>query len=202
MITLQHRLKRCLPHSHPLISLGTIFILVLIIGNTFLFAKGTTTQAAGGSFTFTAAGDYGQTAHTTATLTYIGKSGASFDLAIGDLNYGYPGVSASSWSTYVKSNLPTNFPFEIAAGREISRGEFLGGVHQSRGAPSQQEMKHQPHAQRQRGHPPGPVERLLKDLCASFRLVSFEVVGEEHAAGSRGTQLLPFTAHQDAGVTE
>src|SRR5947209_17173547 len=116
MITLQHRLKRCLPHSHPLISLGTIFILVLIIGNTFLFAKGTTTQAAGGSFTFTAAGDYGQTAHTTATLKSIGQSGASFDLALGDLNYGYPGVSASSWSNYVKSYLPSNFPFEIVAG--------------------------------------------------------------------------------------
>jgi hypothetical protein len=108
--------KRSLPHAHPLISLGTILISALIIAITFLPGKGITTQAAGGSFTFTAAGDYGQTAHTTATLTYIGKSGASFDLALGDLNYGYPGVSASSWSTYVKSYLPANFPFEIVAG--------------------------------------------------------------------------------------
>ena|SRR5690242_16868033 len=116
MITLQPMPKRCLPHSPPLISLRAIFILVLIIGNIFLFATGTTAHAAGGSFTFTAAGDYAQTAHTTATLKSIGQSGASFDLALGDLNYGYPGVSASSWSNYVKSYLPSNFPFEMVAG--------------------------------------------------------------------------------------
>ncbi len=116
MLTLHHMRKRSLPRSHPLISLGTIFLSALIIAITFWPGKGITTQAAGGSFTFTAAGDYGQTAHTTATLTYIGKSGASFDLAIGDLNYGYPGVSASSWSTYVKSYVSANFPFELVAG--------------------------------------------------------------------------------------
>jgi len=116
MATLHQMRQTSLPHSHTLISLGTIFISALIIGITFLPGKGITTHAAGGSFTFTAAGDYGQTAHTTATLKYIGKSGASFDLALGDLNYGYPGVSASSWSTYVKSYLSGTFPFEIVAG--------------------------------------------------------------------------------------
>ena len=93
-------------------------------------------------------------------------------------------------------------PLQAAAGGEISRGELFGRVHQSRGAPGQEEMKHQPHGQRERRHPSGPVERLLQNLRAGFRLVPLEIVGEEHAAGSRGTQFLALAAHQDAGVTE
>src|SRR5690348_4770578 len=116
MIRLHSMPKRSLPHSQALISLGTILILALLVGATLLSGKGTATQAAAGSFTFTAAGDYGQTDHNTSQLTYLGQSGASFGLALGDLNYGYPGVSASSWSTYVKSYLPANYPFEMVAG--------------------------------------------------------------------------------------
>src|SRR5437764_15218837 len=45
------------------------------------------TGAKGASFTFTAAGDYDQTAATTANLHYIAQSGASFHLGLGDFDY-------------------------------------------------------------------------------------------------------------------
>ena len=79
-------------------------------------------------------------------------------------------------------------------------GKLFGGVHESRGAPGQQEMEHQPHGERERRHPSRPVERLLQHLRASFRLVALEIVGEKQAAGSSGTQLVALAAHQDAGV--
>ena len=67
------------------------------------------------SFTFTAAGDYGQTNYTTQVLKYIAHSGVKFDLALGDFSYN-PAVNAAAWSAYAKSYLPANFPFEIVAG--------------------------------------------------------------------------------------
>ena len=75
-------------------------------------------------------------------------------------------------------------------------------MHQLRRAPSQEEMEHEPHAQGKRCHPPGPVQRLLKHQCTSFRLVLLEIVGQEQAARTRGTQFIMLTTHQDAGVTE
>jgi len=70
---------------------------------------------AAASFSFTAVSDYGQTSHTTTNLNYIATSGVSFNLGLGDLNYN-PNVTTDAWSTYAKSHLPTNFPFEIIAG--------------------------------------------------------------------------------------
>src|SRR5207302_280863 len=70
----------------------------------------------GVSFSFTAAGDYGQTSHTDANLNYIAKAGVNFNLAIGDLNYNPAHVTPDAYSTYLKSHLPANFPFEIVAG--------------------------------------------------------------------------------------
>jgi hypothetical protein len=66
-------------------------------------------------FSFTAAGDYGQTSYTTANLSYIAHSGAKFHLGLGDFDYD-PSTSANAWSAYAKSHLPANFPFEIVAG--------------------------------------------------------------------------------------
>ncbi len=66
-------------------------------------------------FSFTAAGDYGQTSYTTANLNYIAHSGAKFHLGLGDFDYD-PNSSANAWSAYAKSHLPANFPFEIVAG--------------------------------------------------------------------------------------
>ncbi|MEO9056887.1 MAG: hypothetical protein ABI396_01795 [Ktedonobacteraceae bacterium] len=66
-------------------------------------------------FSFTAAGDYGQTSYTTANLNYIARSGVNFSLGLGDFDYD-PNTTADAWSSYAKSLLPANFPFEIVAG--------------------------------------------------------------------------------------
>jgi len=66
-------------------------------------------------FSFTAAGDYGQTSYTTANLNYIAQSKVNFHLGLGDFDYD-PATSANAWSTYAKSHLPANLPFEIVAG--------------------------------------------------------------------------------------
>jgi hypothetical protein len=92
----------------------------MVVGTFFALAKPPQSKAASSSFTFTADGDYGQTSNTTKDLQYIGNlaksGGTAFNLALGDLNYDYPNVSADSWSNYVKSYLPANFPFEIVIG--------------------------------------------------------------------------------------
>lgn len=77
------------------------------------------------SFRFTAAGDYAQTSYTTANLDYIARSGARFHLALGDLNYDPTNVTATSWSSYVKSHLPANFPFEVLIGNEDEQFDEL-----------------------------------------------------------------------------
>ncbi len=43
---------------------------------------------------------------------------------------------------------------------------------------------------------------MLKNLCAIFRLVPHEIVGQKETAGSGGTQFVAVTAQEDAGVTE
>ena len=91
---------------------------------------------------------------------------------------------------------------EAAAGGKAALGELLGGMHQPRGPPRQQEVEHQPHRERERRHPSRPVERLPEHLGARFRLVALEVVGEEQAAGPSGTELVGLTAHQDAGIAQ
>ena len=67
------------------------------------------------SFRFTAAGDYGQTSYTTANLNYIAQAGVNFHLGLGDFDYD-PNTTADAWSSYAKSHLPADFPFEIVAG--------------------------------------------------------------------------------------
>jgi Calcineurin-like phosphoesterase len=111
-----HR-KRSLTRRRTIISFGSIFILALVIATTFSASAQSRplTPQAGGSFSFTAAGDYGQTNYTTANLKYIAQSGVNFNLALGDFSYD-PSVSAATWSAYAKSLLPANFPFEILPG--------------------------------------------------------------------------------------
>jgi hypothetical protein len=104
-----------LVHALPLLTI----VLALLIALPSLNGSRLTTYAAT-SFRLTAAGDYGQTANTTATLTQMGHVGASFNLALGDLNYN-PNVSAASWSSYALSHLPSGFPFEIVAGDHDSQ---------------------------------------------------------------------------------
>ncbi len=132
--------------SRRMIVLGIVLLVVLGVGSTLFtlayFGKGTGTpgQTVPGlskgkptasstaatptaqpdpSFSFTAAGDYGQTTYTTENLEKIKQlydSGQiSFHLALGDFSYD-PNVSAAAWSAYAKNLLPPNFPFEIVSG--------------------------------------------------------------------------------------
>jgi hypothetical protein len=91
---------------------------------------------------------------------------------------------------------------QVAARREVSRGDLFRRSHEPRRAPREQEMEHEPHREREHRHPARPVERLLDDLGARLGLVPLQVVGEEQAAGARRAQLLAAATEQDAGVTE
>src|SRR6185312_12060318 len=93
-------------------------------------------------------------------------------------------------------------PSEVTSSIEISSGEFFRCAHQLRRAPGQKEMKYQPHRQSEHRHPAGPVERLLKNLCSSLRLVPLKIVAQEDGAGPGRTERVAFTAHQNAGVAE
>ncbi len=96
-----------------------MFLTLLVLVSTwFVFAHTSKSAQTISGFTFTALGDYAQTSDTTANLNYIAQSGASFNLALGDLNYNPSKVSASAYASYVKSHLPANFPFEMIAGNE------------------------------------------------------------------------------------
>jgi hypothetical protein len=71
------------------------------------------TDAASG-FVFTAAGDYGSSKDTTATLDFIARSDVSFNLALGDLSY--TDAPESDWCDYVHSKVGETFPFQLVAG--------------------------------------------------------------------------------------
>ncbi len=91
---------------------------------------------------------------------------------------------------------------KAAARAQIARRELLGRVHELRRAAGEDEVKDQPHRERQRRHPARPVERLLHDLRARLGLVAAQVVGQEHGAGPRGAQLGAVATDQNLGVTE
>ncbi len=105
--------------SHHIFSLGTLLLLVLMVASSFFVLAHPSRAQAPASFSFTTAGDYDQTAQTTANLKYIAGSGAKFNLADGDFAYN-TSTTAAAWSTYAKSQLPTNFPFEIVDARHDS----------------------------------------------------------------------------------
>lgn len=107
---------RNFPRSYRLLSLGAILLLILISGGLlFIHAHSIAAQSGSGSFTFTAAGDYAQTTQTTASLKTIAQSGASFHLALGDIDESTTDTAAQ-WSSFIKSQLPSGFPFEIIPG--------------------------------------------------------------------------------------
>ena len=100
-------------------SLGASFLCILVIASVLLALpfprKPSVAQASTPSFSFSYAGDYDQTAQTTANLNYIARSGVNFHLGLGDFNYNN-NSTANAWSGYAKSLLPAGFPFEIVAG--------------------------------------------------------------------------------------
>jgi hypothetical protein len=66
-------------------------------------------------FIFTAAGDYGFTDESKATLEHIASSGAQFNLALGDLSYNATRVE-SEFCDMVKARVGATFPFELLSG--------------------------------------------------------------------------------------
>jgi predicted MPP superfamily phosphohydrolase len=75
------------------------------------------------SFTFAAAGDFGQNANTNASLSRLASSGASLFLALGDLSY----TTASPeihWCNLIKSHVGLNYPFELLSGNHEDGGEI------------------------------------------------------------------------------
>src|SRR5947209_3398586 len=120
MLNTTHVQKTRFLRFHHLFSLSIVLLIVLMSASIlFTFAQRSTgTYAASStSFTFTAAGDYANTTSTTANLQLIARTRPQFNLALGDLNYGST-ITSDQWSTYVKSYLLANFPFEIIAGNE------------------------------------------------------------------------------------
>ncbi len=75
----------------------------------------TSEAATGTAFVFTAAGDYGSSNDTTATLDLIARSGPSFNLALGDLSYSKT-LSEAAWCDYIRSRVGVTFPFQLISG--------------------------------------------------------------------------------------
>lgn len=120
LTTLSNSRKGNRSRTRTIFSLTTALIVILAtVIALFAFVhsdkKIHAQNLAGSGFSFTAAGDYSQTNYTTANLNYIAKSGAKFNLGLGDFSYN-PSTSAAAWSSYAKNLLPANFPFEIVGG--------------------------------------------------------------------------------------
>jgi chitodextrinase len=83
-----------------------------------------TTPAVATGFVFAAAGDHGANSNSAASLSVLDHSGASFYLALGDLDYDQTATDAA-WCDYVKQRLPTlgpTFPFELVSGNHEAQG--------------------------------------------------------------------------------
>ena len=100
------------------ITVVALLTLMILAGALFMPAQASRSAQTSSGFTFTALGDYAETSDTTANLNYIAQAGASFNLALGDLNYSPSTISASAYAAYVKSHLPSGFPFDLIAGNE------------------------------------------------------------------------------------
>ena len=75
----------------------------------------TPTPGPGSTFSFGAAGDWGQNSNTTSVLTAIHDSGANFAIALGDFSY-VPGNSETAWCDFVKGSVGSTYPFELISG--------------------------------------------------------------------------------------
>jgi chitodextrinase len=82
------------------------------------------------SFVFAAGGDHGANSRTAATLNALDGSGASFYLALGDLDYDEVPTD-EAWCEYVKARLPRlgpTFPFQLVAGNHEEQGGVDGYI--------------------------------------------------------------------------
>ena len=75
------------------------------------------------SVSFAAAGDFGMSGDSAATLGAMADADVDFVLALGDLSYSGTG-SEPGWCAYARSFFPANFPFQILVGNhEDDSGE-------------------------------------------------------------------------------
>lgn len=82
------------------------------------------------SFSFAAAGDHGANTKSDASLSALDASGASFYLALGDLDYDETATD-EAWCDYIKSRLPTlgpTFPFQLVSGNHEEQGGVDGYI--------------------------------------------------------------------------
>jgi hypothetical protein len=71
---------------------------------------------------FTAVGDFGSSANTTAVLDGIAAADPDLNLALGDMSYGVPG-GEQAWCDFVTARLGAGFPFELISGDNESGGQ-------------------------------------------------------------------------------
>jgi hypothetical protein len=91
-------------------------VLIFVTGCAIFEQVGSSPNAASStSFTFAVAGDYGTSSDTAATLSLMARSGASFNLALGDLSYN-GGSTEESWCDFVKSHFGDVRPFLLIPG--------------------------------------------------------------------------------------
>jgi hypothetical protein len=111
---------------------GVVAVVALLVGAGALWAlwalwapAPARSQAA--DFVFTAAGDFGAGGDAAATLSAIGRAGAAFHLALGDLSYGQLAPEAA-WCDFVKQRVGATFPFELVAGNHDEDGSGQGRI--------------------------------------------------------------------------
>lgn len=109
---------RATPLAHGLHALAAVLLLSACSGS-----------GEADAFVFTAAGDYGFSEASSATLESIRSQGADFHLALGDLSYA-PGRSETRWCDFVLERVGEGFPFQLAAGNH--EDDFGGEGHVTR----------------------------------------------------------------------
>ena len=89
----------------------------------FLVLLGTHVSAAPqpGQLHVTTAGDFAQTANTSAVLNALAAANSDVAVTLGDMSYGTVG-SEQAWCDFVKARVGPSFPFEMLAGNHESNG--------------------------------------------------------------------------------
>jgi hypothetical protein len=93
-------------------------------------SQSTVSAQAAGSFKFGVAGDFSTGSRAAASLSLLDRSGVSFFLALGDLDYDTTPTD-EAWCAYVKDRLPTlgpTFPFELVVGNHEEQGGSDGYI--------------------------------------------------------------------------
>jgi hypothetical protein len=78
-------------------------------------------SAAADSFSFGVAGDYDGNENAAENLTHIGQAGLAFQVALGDLSYGFFPTEAE-WCNFVKERVGADFPFQLVSGDHEDNG--------------------------------------------------------------------------------